>query len=176
MKYFLKTFYLILLFLSIITTAEAQQKFTISGFVKDATTGETIIGANVYLQENLRGTTTNLYGFYSLTMDKGNYTLVVSFVGYYEKRFQIVLENDLRMNVNLLSKMIEMKVVDVVGDRKDENIQSTTMGRVEMDMEQIKQLPAFMGEVDAPNPTTAARAFKVPVKAIPGFLCARWWT
>ena len=59
----------------------AQEKYTISGYVKEAETGEYLIGASVYIQENMQGVSTNQYGFYSLTVDEGSYTLDISFLG-----------------------------------------------------------------------------------------------
>ena len=58
-----------------------QEKYTLSGYVKDNETGEFLIGATIYLKENLKGVSTNQYGFYSLTVDKGNYSIVYSFLG-----------------------------------------------------------------------------------------------
>ena len=58
-----------------------QETYTISGYVKEAETGEFLIGATVYLQESMQGTSTNQYGFYSLTVKEGNYTIDFSFMG-----------------------------------------------------------------------------------------------
>jgi hypothetical protein len=128
--------------------AFAQQKFTISGYIKDAATGEALTGANVFLKETMKGTTANQYGFYSFTIDKGKYNLVVSFLGYEEFNQQVELEKDLRINVSLKTRSIVGKEVEITGTRSDQNVQSTEMGKIEMDIEQIRNLPAFMGEVD----------------------------
>jgi hypothetical protein len=141
---FQKTF---LLLLSHVITAQAQ-KHTISGYVKDASSGEMLIGANVYLKENLKGTTTNVYGFYSITVEKGNYTLVARYLGYTDNIQPLKLTKDERINIAMVSKAIETKAIEVTGERKDNNVQSTTMGRMEIDVEKAKTLPAFMGEVD----------------------------
>ncbi|MBL0051186.1 MAG: TonB-dependent receptor [Bacteroidetes bacterium] len=142
---FQKTFLLILL--SHALTAQSQ-KHTISGYVKDAASGEMLIGANVYLKENLKGTTTNVYGFYSITVEQGNYTLVARYLGYTDNIQPLKLTKDERINISLVSKAIEAKAIEVTGERKDNNVQSTTMGRMEIDVEKAKTLPAFMGEVD----------------------------
>ncbi len=80
---FRRFFYLCMTILLFHTVSQGQNKprYTISGYVKDAKTGEYLIGANVYLKELLKGTSTNQYGFYSLTVDQGEYTLVVKFLG-----------------------------------------------------------------------------------------------
>ena len=71
----------VLLLLIVIPSANAQ-KFTISGYVKDASSGEFLIGSNVYLKELMKGVSTNTYGFFSITVEKGDYDLITSFVGY----------------------------------------------------------------------------------------------
>src|SRR3954466_8587109 len=89
------------LFFSFNIHAQEKQKFTISGYVKDAATGESSIGANVYVKELLKGGNTNQYGFYSITVEKGTYHLVVSYVGYQNYEKEIVLDKDLRINVEI---------------------------------------------------------------------------
>ena len=87
MKHFLAgtIFISILFFLAPISVLRSQdkQKFTISGYVKDASNGESSIGANVYVKELLKGGNTNQYGFYSITVEKGTYHIVVSYVDYF---------------------------------------------------------------------------------------------
>ncbi|OQA12021.1 MAG: TonB-dependent Receptor Plug Domain protein [Bacteroidetes bacterium ADurb.Bin397] len=147
----LKTFWLLAFFL--ITTvsisfAQPKGKHTVSGYVKDQNTGEYLIGANVYIKELLKGTSTNQYGFYSITVEDGNYQLVISFLGYKEQVIPIELNKDIRQNISLVDAAYITKEVVITGEKEDKNIQSTQMGRVEMDVEKIKSLPAFMGEVD----------------------------
>lgn len=139
---------LLLFVFSGISHAQNPARFTISGYVKDAKTGEYLIGANVYLKELLKGTATNQYGFYSLTVDQGNYTLVVNYLGYKEFSQTIVLDKDFRINTELTDAAILATEVEISAERADENVQSTQMGRMELDVEKIKSLPAFMGEVD----------------------------
>lgn len=126
----------------------AQQKSTISGYVKDAKTGETLIGASVYLKENNKGTSTNVYGFYSFTVEKGKYTLVTRYMGYVEQAKEIVLDKDLPINIDLQPKFIETQEAKVVGDKSGDNVRSTQMGKDVIEVETIKAIPAFMGEVD----------------------------
>ena len=79
----------------------SQEKFTVSGFVKEAQTGEFLIGSTVYIKENLKGVTTNQYGFYSITIEGGNYTLDFSFLGLQSQQKKINLNKDLRINISL---------------------------------------------------------------------------
>lgn len=135
----------------VITTpliAQSNAKYTVSGYVKDSKTGEYLIGANVYIRELVKGTATNQYGFYSITVEEGNYNLVISFLGYKEQVIPLPLNKDIRMNASLDDLAVLAAEVTITGERKDENVQSTQLGKLEMDVEKIKSLPAFMGEVD----------------------------
>lgn len=130
------------------SVAQTGKKYTVSGFVKDARTGESLIGTNVFLKELLKGTSTNQYGFYSITMDEGDYTLVASFLGYKEFSQPVKLDRDVRVNISLVDAAILAQEVIITGEKLDKNVQSTQMGKVDLEIEQIKTLPAFMGEVD----------------------------
>jgi len=128
--------------------SQEKQKYTISGYVKDAANGEYSIGANVYVKELLKGMNTNQYGFYSITVEKGTYHLVVSYLGYENFIKEIILSKDIRLNVEIKPEIILTQEVEVISEKSDKNISSTSVGSVKMDMEEIKKIPAFMGEVD----------------------------
>src|SRR5689334_20810919 len=124
---FKRSFFLLFAFF-IVSTSFAQQNFTISGFVKDSSNGESLLGAIVYLKEISKGTSTNQYGFYSLTVPQGNYTLVVSSISFTEQQFPVRLDHDIRQNVEMKSAAVETGEVVVTAERKDKNIKSTDMG------------------------------------------------
>ncbi len=127
----------------------AQNKYTLSGYLKDASSGETLIGANVYEAETKSyGATTNLYGFYSLTMPEGDYTIEFSYLGYQSIQAEISLTKDIVLDMELPEAGVIMDEVVVKGERKDENVESADMGKVELSMDKIKTLPALLGEVD----------------------------
>jgi len=128
--------------------APAQNRVTLSGFVRDSVTGEYLIGTNVYVQETLKGSVTNTYGFYSMTLEKGRYTAVFSFLGYREKRVPVTLDTNLRLNVELAPSAITTREVVITGEKSDQNVRDAQLGRIELDVEKIKTLPAFLGEVD----------------------------
>ena len=81
----MKKYFSILAILLFSISIFAQNKYTISGYIQDASSGENLIGVSVYEKDNFKGTTTNTYGFYSLTLPEGNYTLAYSFIGLKEK-------------------------------------------------------------------------------------------
>lgn len=139
----------LILSLALFSTAlYAQEKYTISGYVKEAETGEDLIGATVYLKETMQGTTTNQYGFYSLTVAEGDYTLQVAFLGMRKESITLKLKEDQRINLALKSASIVTKEVLVEAERADKNVESSSMSQVRVDVKTIKELPAFMGEVD----------------------------
>lgn len=140
---------LLLLFLIFFTSfaSLAQQKSTISGYLTDSKSGEALIGAKVYIPSLKVGAETNTYGFYSLTVEKGTYTIEFRFSGMsnYSKEFD--LSQDVSFNYEMGSTEKQLQEV-VVSAKKGENINSTKIGQIELDVEKIKTLPAFMGEVD----------------------------
>jgi hypothetical protein len=130
-------------------SAGIAQKFTLNGFISDSLTGETLIGANITVAQTGRGVTTNSYGFYSITLDKGRYLLGFSFVGYEPKAITVQLDSNLSFNCQLVPATYrkENNVV-VTARRRDGNIYNAQMGSVDLTIEKIKQIPALMGEVD----------------------------
>jgi len=140
---------LFLLILFIITSfaAIAQQKFTISGTIKDAATNEALIGANTVEVSTYKGTVTNNYGFYSLTLPLGKVKIAFSFVGYETLTKEINLTADQKIDVSLTAKN-EIEEIKVVATKADERLSTTQMSRFDMPIEKIKSLPAFLGESD----------------------------
>ncbi len=128
--------------------AHAQKKYTISGYVKDAATGETMINASIALKGNSKGINSNQYGFYSITLDQGSYSLVVSYVGYTAQVHNINLTADTLLNFNLQTGVTLSQEVVVTSQKRDNNVKTAQMGKVTLPIEQIKAIPAFMGEVD----------------------------
>lgn len=128
----------------------AQLRYTISGYIRDAASGETLIGAGVFDSANpTRGATTNTYGFYSLTLDEGSYRIAVSYLGYKEIFTDISLLGNITKNFSLEEGVVIDEVV-ISADREDQkrNVEGTQMGTVELPVENIKKLPAIFGEVD----------------------------
>ncbi len=137
-----------LLFAVLLLPASAiAQKTTLSGYMRDAGTGESIVAGSVYVKEATQGAQTNNYGFYSVSVPAGKYTVIFSFVGYKA----IIKEMDLSTSVTFnaeLESTTTMKEVSVTSQRKDENVKNAEMGTVTLSMERIKNLPVLFGEVD----------------------------
>ena len=146
----MKQFKLLFFLLFIGTSLCAQEKFTISGTVTDQSTGESLIGASVYVPSISRGTTTNLYGFYSLTLPKGEHVVDFGFIGYQTIKKTIVLnDQDVKIDIELAPSSIEIGAAVIEGENDAvQNVESVEMSKVTMQMEAIKKIPAFLGEVD----------------------------
>ena len=97
----MKKKYLIFLFLFFSCFCVAQKQFTISGYVQDNQSGENLIGVSIYDQNTFKGTASNQYGFYSLTINEGEYEITYSFIGYKSITKKINLNKDLRLNISL---------------------------------------------------------------------------
>ncbi len=121
---------------------------TVSGYVKDASSGEALIGANVYVKETLRGTATNVYGYYVLILEPGTHTIVMSFVGYEDQPKVIDVQADLKLNIEAVPKSILVEEVEIVGEKTKQNTEGTQMGTNELDVQRLSTLPALFGEVD----------------------------
>lgn len=125
-----------------------SQDVTISGHVQDKNDGESLIGVNIFSEGTSKGTTTNSYGFYSLTLPEGRHTVVFSYVGYQSEAFEINLYRDTTLNVELMSQSEEIEEVVVSAGKENENIQSTDMGMERIDSRIVEKLPSLMGEAD----------------------------
>ncbi|NCB06721.1 MAG: hypothetical protein EOM73_00995, partial [Bacteroidia bacterium] len=131
------------------TGVNAQDKFVLSGYVRDLATGEDLTGATVVVTDiQNTGTITNHYGFFSITLEQGKYAVRVQFVGYEPQFITVQLERDCRLNIGLKEKSFEIGNVVVTGERADRNISSIDMGNVKMDPKQIENIPIIFGERD----------------------------
>lgn len=135
------------LFLLLSFTTFGQETSTLSGYVTDGRNGETVIGAKVYIPSIRKGVITNNYGFYSLTVPKGTYSIEFRVTGLETETKEIDLSNDVRYDMEMGSDTQDIEEV-IVRARADDNTKSTKMGQIELDIDEIKTLPAFMGEVD----------------------------
>ena len=143
----LKLYFCLLLFITISFFATAQKKYTISGYAKDIQNGETLIGATITVKGNSRGITSNQYGFYSITLLEGNYELICSYAGYMPKTTQVNLQGDNQLDFDLVTKAALAEVI-ITSKKTDANVKNAQMGRFVLPIEQIKAIPAFLGEVD----------------------------
>ena len=132
----------------LLLSASGQEKFTISGYVKDQSDGETLIGATVLIRELSSGNITNVYGFYSITIPPGEYSVEYRYVGYQPIQKTVSLNQNVRLDVELLSTEQKLEEVVVTAKPEDENVSGMEMSTAELDITTIQKIPAFLGEVD----------------------------
>lgn len=126
----------------------AQEKFTISGYVKDASNGEDLYGANVYEKTSLRGASSNFYGFYSLQLEAGTYIIVYSSMGYDVIEKTVVLNKNVSLNIEMGSAELKVAEVVITGKKKDQNVEQVQTGTIDIETKTVKEVPALLGEPD----------------------------
>ncbi len=126
----------------------SKQKFTISGTITDAKSNETLIGVNVSIPELKTGLTTNEYGFYSITLPKGEYTILVSYVGFQSQNLLISLNENIKKNFELSDKNGEELQEVIVTEKTKTNTRKAEMSVNKLSIGTIKKMPVVLGEVD----------------------------
>lgn len=140
---------LLLLALLISVGSFAQEKYTLSGTITEAANGETAFGASVYIKGTYIGTITNEYGFYSISAPKGNYTLIVSYVGFQDISTEIVLDKNQKINFDIETSATQLDEVMITVDDSDKlNIRDPQMSVTKIKISTIKKIPVVLGEVD----------------------------
>jgi hypothetical protein len=127
----------------------AQEKYTISGNIRDKNSGEGLIGANIVILELTRsGAVSNAYGFYSISLPEGDYTMVTSFAGYRPDTLKIALHSNITRRIGLMPHESELQSVVITATRKDDNVVKPLMGVQKLSMNEIKNIPVIFGEKD----------------------------
>ncbi|GMQ30690.1 TonB-dependent receptor [Algoriphagus confluentis] len=126
----------------------AQEKYTLSGYLTHSENGEALIGATVLILDLGTGSVTNSYGFYSITLPKGDYRLEFRYVGFKSEEKNINLTQDLRMDVALTSTEELLEEVVVKGNTPQQQIMTSQMSVSTLEIKTLERLPAFAGEVD----------------------------
>lgn len=125
-----------------------QGKFTVSGYVRDALNGEMLVGVTVYCNELKTGAVSNVYGFYSLSLAPGKYSLRYSYIGFNPVEKEINLDKNITLDINLQPVESVLGEVVILGKRTDENVRAPEMSMVKLDIKTISKVPALLGEID----------------------------
>lgn len=125
----------------------AQNRLTISGYVREKGSRELLPGVNVYLPEQRIGTSTNNYGFYSISLPPGTYSISFSFIGYQTHELDLNLTTALVYDVELEGS-ITLKEVEVTADRIERLTENSQMSMISVPVKQIQTIPALLGEKD----------------------------
>ncbi len=136
------------LFLLIINAVYAQEKFTLSGTISDVSSNETLIGANIYIKEADAATTTNEYGFFSLSLPEGTYTVEISYVSFGTITETVTLNQNIRKNYGLEPTSQQLEEVVISADKPRANIKKPEMSVNKLTAQEIKKMPVVLGEVD----------------------------
>ena len=125
-----------------------SQNVSLSGYLEDLETGESLIGANVLIKELNIGCSTNNYGFFSLTIPKGEYTIICSYIGYDNINKKIIINKDKSEKFKLSPSSFQIDEVTISTKKEDYNIKSSDLGNVELEVKKLEKLPVLMGEKD----------------------------
>ncbi len=125
-----------------------QKTNTLNGYIKDAETGEELIGAAVYFDELKTGAITNSYGFFSISLPESVYKVKISYMGYETQFLEVNLSQNVRKDIQLNPRDETLEEVNVFAEREDENISSNDMSVNKLEMKTIVKIPALLGEVD----------------------------
>ena len=147
MKYFFSL--LIVLLASVgLSNLNAQNKVTLSGYVKDSANGEALTSATISVEGSAFPSATNMYGFYSLSLLPGSYTVSISNFGYKTEKIQIEILNNITKNIDLSRSESNLKNAVVKGKKKENQVEKVEMSTNNLNIIQIKKVPALLGEVD----------------------------
>ena len=124
----------------------SQKTVTISGYIDESETGEKLLGGTIYDLNSGKGTITNDYGFYSLTLPIDSVRIRVSYIGFTTQVFKDYLENDIQINFSLKNQMLNE--VEILSSKEEFIHQKSEMSSIDLSMDKVKNLPAFFGEND----------------------------
>ncbi|MEP1982924.1 MAG: TonB-dependent receptor, partial [Maribacter dokdonensis] len=139
---------LIILFLSLPHTIQGQQKYTLSGTISEVSSNETLIGVTVAIPELKTGVTTNEYGFYSITLPEGTYTVLISYLGFEDITQQITLTENRRKDFLLNEEAEQLEEVVVTENVEKMDIRKPQMSVNTLSVGTIKKIPVILGEAD----------------------------
>jgi hypothetical protein len=131
-----------------ISSSQVQKSGTVSGFIRDSKTGESLIGAVIYPEEIPSiGITTNSYGYFSLTLPAGKYTLIVQFMGYKTITAAVDMQENVKLNLEMDEESITLNEVTITGEKSNNNIvQNELISKISV--KEIQDLPVILGEKD----------------------------
>jgi hypothetical protein len=166
---YLSTFVLTVCTFQFTLQAQTQPRYTVSGYLKDSSNGETLIGATVYVREAKTGTQANDYGYYAITLPQGSYTFIFSYSGLSTKEVKVNVDANKKLSFVMSPLGMTAKEVVISSERTNRNVTSTEMSRLEISGEKVKELPVIMGEPDVLKAITLLPGIKSGGEASTGF-------
>jgi hypothetical protein len=132
---------------TVLPPRRGARRITLSGYVTDSRSSETLIGANLYERLRHTGTSTNSFGFYTLTLPEGDIDLTVSYLGYQSRRIRFVATRDTVLSIPLATAN-RLDEVLILSNKKESGITAVGMGSHEVPLAQIRNTPGILGEAD----------------------------
>ncbi|MCT4664083.1 MAG: TonB-dependent receptor [Flavobacteriales bacterium] len=151
------------------TQSLAQSKITLSGYVKDKSSSEELIGANIVIKEIGKGISTNAYGYYAIDLKPGNYTIEVSFIGYDTYTEKIDLSSSKTRNFSLSESANIIGEVEVTDEKENANVKNAEIGTVKISAKVLKKVPVVLGEQDLIKSLTLLPGITTPREGASGF-------
>ena len=143
-----KNNFLYLFFILYAFMAQGQESSTLSGTITDLETNETLIGATIYIAETSNGTSSNEYGFYSITLPNGNYTIRIDYIGYKSEKLEVVIQENKRLNIALPPDSEKLDDLIITQNTKKIAIRKPEMSVNQLTANEIKKMPVVLGESD----------------------------
>lgn len=147
MKKFLYSLFVFILIHPSLIAQTAQQKFTISGIIYEKGSGETLPGVVAVYEKENKGTASNAFGFYSLTLAEGDVTIKYSYVGFASQVFTFQLKENITKDI-YLENISTLAEVEISAEKMERISEETRMSTIEIPIDQIKNIPALLGEKD----------------------------
>lgn len=129
-------------------TAQKSEKVTLSGYIKDGSSGETLIGATAYVSEVGAGASSNEYGYFSITVPPGSYTVEFAYLGFNSQVLKVDLTSNKKVDIELEEEATIIEEVVITAEPEDENVTNTEMSVNKLDIGTIKKMPTLLGEVE----------------------------
>jgi len=140
--------YLLIFLFASASFLSAQEKYTINGYLKDASNGETLIGANVFIKELATGSTSNEYGFYAISIPEGAYTLEYSYLGYQTIQRSISLSENITIDIEFVAEGVQLDEIVIKGEAENANVSDVEISTNKLDIGTIQKMPTLLGEVE----------------------------
>jgi len=126
----------------------SAQEYILSGYLKDSSNGETLIGATAFITETGQGVSSNAYGFYSISLEQGTYTVVYDYLGFETQVITVDLNSNLKKDVEMQIESALLTEIVVLGEAEDRNVTEVEMSTNKLDIATIKSMPSLLGEVE----------------------------
>ncbi len=144
----MRGFFLVLTCVGFFQVIFSQERYTISGYIRDSLSRETLIGATVQSKGTGKGVSSNQYGFFSITLPAGDHSFLVSFVGYTPLEKIITVQGDMSIDFSLLSKASLSQEIIISSRKRDANVKNAQMGQIDLSVNRMRSLPVIFGELD----------------------------